>query len=215
MDRQLFTYFRSSAAWRVRIALAHKGLDYSAVPVHLLRDGGQQHAPAYLARNPQGLVPTLIEAGQALSQSLAICEYLEEVYPQPPLLPAAPLARAKVRALACLVACDIHPLNNLRVLQYLKRELGQAQAEIDRWCRHWMDEGLRALEAELAALGSSRFCVGDSVSLADLCLLPQLFNARRYALDLDPYPRLLAVEAHLASLPAFADTHPSRQADAE
>lgn len=215
MQRTLYTYFRSSAAWRVRIALAWKGLDYEAVPVHLLRDGGEQRAASYLALNPQGLVPALVDDDQVISQSLAICEYLEERYPNPPLLPSDLAARAKVRSLAMAVACDIHPLNNLRVVQHLKGALGQTQDTVDQWMRHWMATGFRAIEQGLVALGSERFCVGDSLSLADLCLVPQVFNARRFGVDLGPYPRIVAIDAHLMSLPAFADTQPAKQADAE
>ncbi|GLR13395.1 maleylacetoacetate isomerase [Chitinimonas prasina] len=215
MDRKLYTYFRSSAAWRVRIALAYKGLDYEAVPIHLLRDGGQQRSSDYLALNPQGRVPALLDDGVVLTQSLAICEYLEERYPTPALLPADLLGRARVRSLAQLIACDIHPLNNLIVLQYLKGTLGQSQETADEWYRHWIRQGFAALEQELVRLGSERYCVGDSVTLADLCLVPQVFNAHRFKVDMANYPRIAAIDAHLSSLPAFSQTHPSKQADAE
>ncbi len=214
--RTLYTYFRSSAAWRVRIALAHKGLPYEAAPIHLLRDGGEQKSARYLALNPQGLVPALADGAEVLSQSLAICEYLDERYPDTPaLLPADLLARAKVRALAYAIACDIHPINNLRVLQYLKGKLGHSQDEVDEWYRHWIRTGFVGLEAELARLGSQRFCVGEALSLADICLVPQVFNARRFQLDLSPFPHIVAVDAALSGLAAFADTHPSRQPDTE
>ncbi|QDQ28140.1 maleylacetoacetate isomerase [Chitinimonas arctica] len=215
MQRTLYTYFRSSAAWRVRAVLAWKGLDYQAIPVHLLRDGGQQRAADYLALNPQGLVPALVDDGAVIAQSLAICEYLEERYPQPPLLPADALARARVRSLAMAVACDIHPICNLRVLQYLKGPLGHTGEEADDWYRHWLAVGFEGIEAELARSGSTRYCVGDALTLADICLVPQVFNARRFKLDLTPYPHIVAVDAHLVNLPAFAVSHPSAQADAE
>ncbi|WP_269532126.1 maleylacetoacetate isomerase [Chitinimonas sp. BJYL2] len=215
MTRTLYTYFRSSAAWRARIAMAIKGLDYTAVPVHLLKDGGQQHSADYHAVNPQGLIPALVDDGATVSQSLAICEYLEERYPQPPLLPADLLARTQARSLAYAIACDIHPINNLRVLQYLKGTLGVSQESADDWYRHWIAVGFAGIEAELARLGSLRFCVGDAVSLADICLVPQVFNARRFKLDLTPYPHIVAIDAHLMTLPAFADTQPAKQPDAE
>ncbi|HEY9103725.1 maleylacetoacetate isomerase [Chitinimonas sp.] len=214
-ERKLYTYFRSSAAWRVRIALHWKGLDYQAVPVHLLRDGGEQRKPDYLALNPAGLVPSFETEGVVLTQSLAICEYLEERYPMPPLLPGEPLARAQVRSLAYAIGCDIHPINNLRVLKYLKGTLGQSQEVVDEWLRHWMGVGFTALETELERLGSHHYCYGGALSLADLCLVPQVFNARRFNLDLTPFPNIVAIDAHLTSLPAFEATHPSRQPDSE
>jgi maleylacetoacetate isomerase len=214
-DYTLYTYFRSSAAWRVRIALALKGQDYAAVPVHLVKEGGQQHATSYQAINPQELVPALVVDGTPLTQSLAICEYLNDVHPTPPLLPTDPLGRAKVRALALAIAADIHPINNLRVLQYLKRDMGQSQEVTDNWYRHWIELGFKALEAELAKTGANRFCFGDSVTLADICLVPQVFNARRFNVDLALYPHILAVDAHLMALPVFVDTQPAKQADAE
>ncbi|PHV10679.1 maleylacetoacetate isomerase [Chitinimonas sp. BJB300] len=215
MSRTLYTYFRSSAAWRVRIALALKGLTYEAIPIHLLRDGGQQQSVAYLAVNPQGLVPALIEDGSTITQSLAICEYLEERYPSPAILPADLLQKTKVRSLAYVIACDIHPINNLRVLQYLKGPMGQDQQAVDDWYRHWVALGLQAIEAELERDKSERFCVGSTVSLADICLVPQVFNARRFKLDLTPFPRVVAIDAHLNTLPAFTYTQPAKQADAE
>jgi maleylacetoacetate isomerase len=216
MGLRLYTYWRSSAAYRVRIALALKGLEYESVPRHLLRDGGEQRRPDYLAVNPQGLVPALEDDGVVVTQSLAICEYLEERFPQPPLLPVTPRDRAAVRAMALAVACDIHPLNNLRVLQYLRSELGQDDAGVARWARHWIASGFEALEQLVARhSGDGRHCFGRSVTLADVCLVPQVANARRVQLDLAPWPRILGVVGHLESLPAFAAARPDAQPDAE
>ena len=210
--RILYGYFRSSAAYRVRIALNHKGLDYTQAPVSLVKD--EQHAPHYLALNPQGLVPALSDKGVLLTQSLAICEYLDEAYPDTPrLLPVDPAERAQVRAIAQTIACDIHPINNLRVLNYLKGELGVDEEGRNGWYRHWVELGFDALEQSLAGM-AGYYCAGDSVTLADVCLVPQLFNARRFAVDLAPYPRLVAVGEGLESLPAFAAAHPSKQPDA-
>ena len=215
MSLTLYTYFRSSAAWRVRIVLALKGLAYDSHPVHLIRDGGEQHSAAYRAINPEGRVPALVDDGQLITQSLAICEYLEELHPTPSLFPAGALARARVRSLANQIACDIHPINNLSVLQYLKRELHQTQDSIDTWYRHWVTTGFDHIEQELAQTGSDRFCVGDQVTLADVCLVPQVFNARRFKVDMAAYPRITAIDAHLMTLPAFIAAQPSMQADAE
>lgn len=210
----LHGYFRSSAAWRVRIALALKGIPHAQGFRHLRR--GEQSAPDFVAINPQGLVPALEVAGEGvLTQSLAIVEWLDETQPGPKLLPADPWGRARVRALAQIVACDIHPIQNLRVLQYLKRELGQDQPAIDAWARHWIGLGLAAVETRLAEPASGRFCHGDAPGLADLCLVPQLGNARRFATDLAPYPRILAVEAACLALPAFRAAAPEAQPDAE
>jgi maleylacetoacetate isomerase len=216
MALRLHTYWRSSAAYRVRIALALKGLEYESVPRHLLRDGGEQKLPDYLALNPQGLVPALEDDGVVVTQSLAICEYLEECFPEPPLLPEGPRARAEVRAMALVVACDIHPLNNLRVLQHLRAEFGQDDAGVARWARHWIGRGFDAFERlVLRHSTDGRHCHGASVTLADVCLVPQVANARRVALDLAPWPKLAAVTAHLESLPAFAAARPEAQPDAE
>jgi maleylacetoacetate isomerase len=209
-------YFRSSAAYRCRIAFNLKGVDTDFHSVHLRRGGGEQKQPAYLALNPQALVPTLEADGLVLSQSLAIIEWLDETHPQPPLLPGDPGLRARVRAFAQVIASDIHPLQNLRVLEYLKNDLGQDQATADAWCRHWIGGGLAACEALLAGLDhGGPFCFGDTPGLADLCLVPQLFNARRFQVDLSAMPRLRAVDDACAALPAFAEAHPSKQPDAE
>jgi maleylacetoacetate isomerase len=213
---RLHGYWRSSAAWRVRLALNLKGLDWQPVPVHLLRDGGEQRRPDFLALNPQGLVPALEIDGQVLSQSLAIVEYLEETRPQPALLPADPAGRARVRSLAQLIACDIHPLNNLRVLQYLRDPAGLEETAREAWVRHWIGEGLRAMEARLASeAGTGRFCHGDAPGLADCCLVPQLYNARRYGCELGEFPALLRIESACAALPAFRQAEPSAQPDAQ
>jgi maleylacetoacetate isomerase len=209
----LYTYARSSASWRVRIALAWKAIAPQTVPVDLLHDGGEQHLASYRALNPQGLVPVLIIDGAAIAQSVAICEYLEERFPQPPLLPSGHLERAQVRSLVQAIACDIHPLNNLRVLQYLKRSLGHSQQEIDAWYRHWIGIGFAAIEAELTRCDSWSRCLGNAVSLADVFLVPQVFNARRLGVDLTVYPRIVGIDAALSALPAFAETAPSKQPD--
>lgn len=205
----LYDYFRSSASYRVRIALAHKGLDYTALPVNLR--AGAQRAADYRAVNPAALVPAL-DSGQGLiSQSLAIIEYLEECHPAPALLPREPLARARMRSLALSIACDIHPLNNLRVLNYLAEPLGLDEDARNHWARHWIALGFAALEAQLQD-GPGPYCGGADPGLADCCLIPQLYNARRVALDLAPYPRLLAIEAACQALPAFQAAHPDRHA---
>jgi maleylacetoacetate isomerase/maleylpyruvate isomerase len=212
---KLFGYWRSSAAYRVRIALALKGIAFENIPVHLTREGGEQHAAAYRALNAQGLVPTLVDGEQAITQSLAIIEYLEETHPMPPLLPQGAAARARVRSLALAVACDIHPLNNLRVLQYLGGQFGASDAAKGEWYRHWLALGLAALETRLARESATgAFCHGDMPTLADVCLVPQLYNARRYALDLAPYPSLVAIESRCLALPAFAAAVPEKQPDA-
>ncbi len=212
----LYSYWRSSAAYRVRIGLNLKGLAYETRPVHLVRDGGEQHAEDYRALNPQELVPMLVDGGRRITQSLAILEYLDEAFPKPALLPADLRGRARVRALAQLVACDIHPLNNLRVLQYLKRENGLEQPAIDAWMRHWMQEGLAAMEAMLAGSPETgHFCHGESPTLADCCLVPQLYNAHRFNVSLDAYPEIARIEANCLSLPAFDAARPENQPDAE
>jgi maleylacetoacetate isomerase len=210
---KLYTFFRSSAAYRVRIALNLKGIPYEAVPVDL-RPGAHRE-PDYLALNPQGLIPALEDGGEVISQSLAIIEYLEEMHPQPPLLPRGAFERARVRSLALAVACDIHPLNNLRVLNYLRSPLGQDEAAVDTWYRHWIAEGLRGLEAEAKRASSDgRHLVGTAVTLADVCLVPQMFNARRFRCNVDPFPTLRGICGHLETLPAFAAAAPGAQPDA-
>ncbi len=212
----LHNYFRSSASYRVRIALKLKKLDYEYRPVHLSRGGGEQFTPAFHALNPQALVPVLEHDGKRLTQSLAILEYLEEIWPEPALLPRDPFERARVRALALAIACEMHPLNNLRVLHYLTGTLGVAQSAKDDWYRHWLNLGLTALEQELAQSSlPGEFCHGGTPTIADCCLIPQLFNARRFACDLSSYPTLLAIEASCLALPAFRDAAPDRQPDAE
>ena len=216
MALTLYTYWRSSAAFRVRIALNLKGLEYRSVAKHLLRDGGEQRKSDYLALNPQGLVPALDDDGALVTQSLAICEYLEEKWPEPRLLPGDAAARAQIRAMALAVACDIHPLNNLRVLQYLRGEFSANDVTVNRWARHWIGRGFEALDRLIERNSvDGRHCVGSGVTLADVFLLPQVFNARRVDLDLAPYPRIAAVAAHLESLPAFAAARPDAQPDAE
>jgi maleylacetoacetate isomerase len=211
----LYDYFRSSAAYRVRIALNLKGQAPERRFVHLR--SGAQRADDYLALNPQGLVPSLVtDAGDVLTQSLAIIEWLDESYPQPPLLPAGAADRARVRALALAIACDIHPLNNLRVLNYLTSTLGATDAQKDGWYRYWCDVGFEALETQLAREAATGiFCHGAAPTLADICLVPQLANARRVHLDLAPYPTLLRIEAACSALPAFANAAPGKQPDAE
>ena len=210
---KLYTYFRSSAAFRVRIALNLKGLPYEMVSVHLTKDGGEQRKADFLAVNPQKRVPALaLSSGDVLTQSLAIIEYLDDIHPEPPLLPADALARAKVRAIAQAVACDIHPLNNLMVLQYLKNTLKHEQAEIDAWYHHWVLEGFTAIETMLSA---GPYACGAQVTLADICLVPQVFNARRFKVPLDKFPRIVAVDAACAKLPAFDKARPENQPDAE
>jgi maleylacetoacetate isomerase/maleylpyruvate isomerase len=210
---KLYTYFRSSAAFRVRIALNVKGLAYEPVFVHLAK--GEHRKPEYASVDPQALLPTLVDDGQALSQSLAIIEYLEEKHPEPPLLPTDPLGRARVRSLSLLVACEIHPLNNLRTLQHLKRALGQSEDQVKAWYRHWIADGLAKLEADLARGPGGRFCHGDAPTMADCCLVPQIFNAKRYDSDLAPYPTVMRIFDACMKLEAFERAQPSKQPDAE
>lgn len=213
MSLVLHGYYRSSAAFRVRIALALKGLAADQVFHHLRR--GEQRLPDYLAINPQGLVPALAADGALLTQSLAIIEYLDETAAGPALLPADPLGRARVRALAQMVACDIHPIDNLRVLNYLQHELGQDEAAVARWYNHWIAAGFGAIEQRLAEPETGQFMHGDTPTLADICLVPQVFNAGRFALDLAPFPHIRRVYAAAMALPAFVQAAPAQQPDAE
>ena len=210
---KLYTYFRSSAAFRVRIALNLKGLAYEPVFVHLAK--GEHRAAAYAKVNPQALLPTLeLDDGTRLTQSLAIIEYLDEKHPQKPLLPKDAQERARVRSLSYLIASEIHPLNNLRVLQHLKRALNQSDDQVNAWYRHWIADGLAKLEAELAS-SKGRFCHGDTPTMADCCLVPQIFNAKRYQSDLAPYPQTMRVFEACMHLEAFDRAQPSKQPDAE
>jgi maleylacetoacetate isomerase len=209
---KLYTYWRSSAAWRVRIALALKEVDYEAVPVSLIADGGQQHGIDYVALNPQHLVPTLtLDDGTVLTQSLAIIDWLDTEHPIPALLPKAPIARAKVLAAAHVVAMDIHPINNLRVLKTLTDQFGADADAKTKWMQHWMKAGFDALNDMLSA---GPFACGDQPTLADICLIPQLYNARRWGMDLNAWPRLAAIEKACLALPAFSSTAPEAQPDA-
>jgi len=212
----LYSYFRSSAAFRVRIALNLKGIAPDYRFVHLLKDGGQQHHKDYARLNPQEIVPTLLHNGHVIGQSLAIMEYLDEVKPEPPLLPKDPADRARVRQLAYAVACDIHPINNLRVLNYLRKPMGHTDDEVMTWYTHWVDLGLGAIETMLAGSSDTgRFCHGDTPTLADICLIPQMANARRGRTDLDQFPTLKRIEAACFELPAFDNARPEKQPDAE
>lgn len=212
----LYSYFRSSAAYRVRIGLNLKGLEYQIKPVHLVKDGGQQHQPEYVQVNPVQLLPALDDDGLIITQSLAILEYLDERYPELPLLPKASAERAWARSMAQTVACDIHPLNNLRVLQYLKNELNVEEQARNQWYRHWVRVGLEGLEALVQRHGKKdkHFIFGDTPGLAEICLIPQMFNARRFEIDLAAFPRLLAVEEKCLELSAFQEAAPDRQPDA-
>ncbi len=211
---KLYTYFRSSAAYRVRIALNLKGIAAEQVSVHLTKDGGQQRMPVYLAKNPQALVPALeLDDGTVLTQSLAIIEYLDQIKPEPRLIPADPVMAARVRAVALAVACDIHPLNNLRVLNYLKGPFGRSQAEADAWYRHWVLEG--GLQAVERMITGAPFCFGAAPTLADVVLIPQVANARRFDVPIDHLPKILAADTACAALDAFARAHPSRQPDVQ
>jgi maleylacetoacetate isomerase len=213
---KLYSYFRSSASYRVRIALNLKGLSYEYVPVHLTRGGGEHHAAPFRRLNPQGLVPVLEDGEEALAQSLAIIEYLDETHPQPPLLPKGAAARARVRALSLTIACEIHPLNNLKVLNYVTNVLGVGDDGRRAWYHYWIAEGLRALEARLAGdRETGKFCHGGVPGLADCCLIPQLFNARRFKCELSGYPTLLAIEKNCQALEAFQRAVPEKQPDFE
>jgi maleylacetoacetate isomerase len=212
---KLYTYYRSTAAFRVRIALNLKGVQYDSVPMHLRK--GAHKTPEFLAQNPQGLIPALEDDGTVIAQSLAIIEYLEEKYPDPPLLPKAPADRAHVRAMALNVVADMHPLNNLRVLSFLRSELGQDEKAVhETWYHQWIAEGFRGLEAEAKRWsGDGRFMFGHSVTMADVCIVPQMYNALRFHCDLASYPTLRGICAHLEKLPPFIKATPEVQPDSE
>ena len=213
---RLYSYWRSSAAFRVRIGLNLKGLAYETLPVHLVRDGGQQHEPGYVAVNPQHMVPTLMHGVRVIRQSLAILEYLDEAWPSPRLLPMTARDRARVRGLAQLVAADIHPLNNLRVLRYFEQTWRVPQSERDEWIRHWIVEGFEAMEALLKSdPATGTFCHGQVPGLADCFLIPQAFNARRFGVDMSAFPTLSRIEQACMELPAFIDARPDKQPDAQ
>lgn len=213
---KLHGYYRSSASYRVRIALNLKKLTYESVAIHLTRAGGEQYAPSYTAMNPQSLVPVLEIGKLRIAQSLAIIEYLDEQYPSPALLPSDTSQRAYVRQLAGIIACDVHPLNNLRVLQYLSKPLEVTDEDKLSWVTHWISSGFQAMESLITSSDcSGQYCCGDTPGLAECCLIPQLFNARRFNVDLDRYPRLLQIEARTQQLPAFLAALPANQPDAE
>jgi maleylpyruvate isomerase len=213
---KLYTFFRSSASYRVRIALNLKSLSYEQAPIHLRRGGGEQFTAAYKTVNPQALVPALEDGGRVLTQSLAIVEYLDEKYPQPPLLPSDPADRALVRSMALVIACEVHPIQNLRVLNHVKKEYNQTDDQVNRWAQHWIELGLSALEQLIVAQPKrGKFCFGDTPTLADICLVPQLGNARRYGCDLTRYPTLQQIEKTCMALPAFSNAAPEKQPDSE
>lgn len=215
MTIHLYSYFRSSASYRVRIALHLKGQSFDTIPVHLLNNGGEQFAPAFLAINPQSLVPVMEQEGCHITQSLAILEYLEERFPTPALLPTGLLERAYVRQIALTIACDIHPMNNLRVLGLLKQKLNVRDNIKQQWIEHWIKLGFTALEAQLGSHAQrGRFCFGHTPTIADCCLMPQICNARRFEVDMTPYPTLLAIEKSCQEQPAFQLAAPIMQADA-
>jgi len=213
---KLFNYFRSSSSYRVRIACHLKGLPYEYLPVHLNRDGGEQFGPTFSMLNPQQLVPVLEDGGSHIAQSMAILEYLEERYSDVPLLPRSEVARARIRQIAQYIACEMHPLNNLRVLKFLSGPLGLSEEQKQRWIAHWLQTGLSALEAELSqSPDRGAFCFGETPTLADCCLVPQLFNTRRFGIDVQAYPTLHAIERRCEELDAFRRAHPSLQPDSE
>lgn len=213
---KLYSYFRSSAAYRVRIALNLKGIAYETVPVHLVKDGGQQLSESYRQLNPTALVPTLVDGDLAIGQSMAILEYLEETHPEHALLPADAKGRARVRAIAQFIACDIHPLDNLRVLKYLKHEMKVGEDAKNTWYKHWVEVGLTAVEAMLAGHpDTGRYCHGDQPTFADLCLVPQVANARRFDCSLDAMPNIVRIDAACAELAAFQKAAPANQPDSE
>jgi maleylpyruvate isomerase len=213
---KLYTFFRSSASYRVRIALNLKNIPYDQASIHLRRGGGEQLSTAYKMINPQALVPALEDNGRILTQSLAIIEYLEEKYPKPPILPPDPADKAIVRSMAMVIACEVHPIQNLRVLNYVKATYNQTDAQVNQWAQHWIDLGLSALEQMIVAQPKrGKFCFGDIPTLADVCLVPQLGNARRYGCDPASYPTISEIEKNCLALPAFANAAPEQQPDAE
>lgn len=213
---RLYSYFRSSASYRVRIALALKGLPFEYAAVHLLKGGGQQLSSVYRSLNPDSLVPTLEDGPHVLTQSLAIIEYLDELHPEPPLLPRDPADRAFVRSVALQVACEIHPVNNLRVLQYLKKSFGISEEQKTEWYRHWVDEGFSSLEARLkSGTRAGQFVLGTAPSIADICLVPQVWNARRFNIPLDEYPTVVRIAENAMALEPFRRAEPANQPDAE
>ena len=206
---KLYDYYRSTACYRVRIALHLKNLSYEKIPIHLVNLGGEHHLPDYLKLNPQGLVPTLTHKGKILTQSLAIIEYLDELSPAPSLLPNDPFAKAEVRSLALTIACDMHPLNNLRVLQELRLLFKATEATVNTWYHHWLKEGFDAIEKKLSTFGSNRdVCYGQHISLADLCLVPQVYNAKRFNFSMENYPLINQINEHCLNLPAFIKAAP-------
>ena len=212
----LYGYFRSSAAFRARIALNLKGIKPNLRFVHLLRDGGEQHTPEYKALNPQELIPALVHDGHTITQSLAIVEYLNEIVPEPPLLPPDVYGRARCRELAYVVACDVHPVNNLRIGQYMKRAFGKTDEDVFDWHRHWIRLGFDALEEMLSSSPhTGKFCHGDMPTIADICLIPQVANARRVKLEIAAWPTIARIEAHALAHPAFDAALPKNQPDAE
>jgi maleylacetoacetate isomerase len=214
-DLVLYSYWRSSSAYRVRIALNLKGLEYSQRPVHLVRDGGEQHSEEYRRINPLGLVPSLVHGDKVIVESLAICEYLDETFPAQPLLPRGAAQRARVRALALGIACEVQPLNNLAVLQYLKTELKADETAVRHWYHRWIERGFSALEEWLSGNGGSgEFCHGDTPGLADCCLVPQVYNAERFDFDLGPYPRISEITARCRQRTEFVAAEPESQPDA-
>ena len=209
----LYGYWRSSSSYRVRIALNLKGIDYEQAPVHLVRNGGEQNHPAYREINPLGLVPALVHDGQVVVQSLAICEYLEETFPRPPLLPPDKRGRARVRSIAQSIASEIQPMNNLGVMQYLEKEMGQTEEAVRKWYVHWVDRGFSAIETWLGSQDTGRFCHGDAPGLADCFLVPQVYNAERFNCDLEPYPQIMRITSLCRQLPGFRAAAPENQPD--
>ena len=211
---RLYTFFRSSAAYRVRIALNLKRIDYDSISKHFRRNGGEHRQPDFLVLNPQGLIPAIDHDGAVVTQSLAIIEYLESIAPDPRLIPVDPVSRARVHALAQVIACDIHPINNLRVLNYLREQFGQDDDGIATWVRHWVALGFEGYEGLIRDSSNGKVSIGDSITLADICLVPQVYNANRFGCDLSPYPTIQRINEHLVEHPAFYEAAPEQQPDA-